>query len=351
VNACLQRGHEIHIYTSYWEGEIPSGLYLNFIKPRGLLNHQKVSSFSHQLSEKLSKGRFDCVIGFNKVAGLDIYFAADVCYHQKIAQRSFWVKSLPRVRTYLRFEKHVFENEKTKILLLTEQQALEFGKWYPQASSRFYLLPPGIAKQFVYPENAAIIRQNMRNRLQLKEEEHLVLFVASHFKTKGLERALKSLALLASQLKQHIRFLIVGGDNATPYQRIVRRLGLEKYVTFFGASDDIKPLMLAADLLLHPSFYDSAGAVLLESLTMGLPVLTMENCGYGPYIKESQAGIVLPKDATVKMITRALSQALCKEQQAIWRQCALKFTKDRDLYEMPQRVVDIIEAKGPVSVL
>ena len=52
--------------------------------------------------------------------------------------------------------------EKTKILLIAAKQQAEFIKFYQTPSSRFYLLPPGINKKFIAPDNANEIRSGRR---------------------------------------------------------------------------------------------------------------------------------------------------------------------------------------------
>ena len=91
--------------------------------------------------------RFDAVIGFSKMPGLDIYYAADTCYLEKVmTTRPAIYRLSGRFRTYAAMERAVFAPEaKTEILLIAEKEQAAFMRHYGTALERFHLLPPGIS--------------------------------------------------------------------------------------------------------------------------------------------------------------------------------------------------------------
>jgi UDP-glucose:(heptosyl)LPS alpha-1,3-glucosyltransferase len=72
--------------------------------------------------------------------------------------------------------------------------------------------------------------------------------------------------------------------------------------------------MSASDVLIHPARYELAGHVLLEAMACGLPVITTDKCGYAPYIKEAQAGIVLKSPFDQKQLNQVLIRTLENER-------------------------------------
>lgn len=51
----------------------------------------------------------DRVVGFNKMPGLDVYYAADVCYAEKVArEKGFFYRLTPRYRHFAAFERATF---------------------------------------------------------------------------------------------------------------------------------------------------------------------------------------------------------------------------------------------------
>ena len=67
-----------------------------------------------------------------------------------------------------------------------------------------------------------------------------------------------------------------------------------KHFKIVNGSSQVPELLLAADLLIHPSLKESAGMVILEAIVAGLPVLTTSSCGYAFHVEQAQAGVVCP---------------------------------------------------------
>src|SRR6185312_15724785 len=213
---CIRRGHSVTVYCMSWEGPCPPDLTVKLIRTRGLQNHTRCKSFVKRLRPHLARENYDRVIGFNKMHGLDFYYAADVCFQARVhsKHKSWWHQWLPRYRQWIAYERAVFDIQKrTHILLIAKAQQAVFARYYGTQPERFHLLPPGIAKDRIAPDNAAEIRENARCEFGLSENDFLLLLVGSGFRTKGLDRILLSLAVLPKQLKATTKLWVVGKDN------------------------------------------------------------------------------------------------------------------------------------------
>jgi UDP-glucose:(heptosyl)LPS alpha-1,3-glucosyltransferase len=343
---CLARGHQVHVYTMKWEGEPEPGFQVHLIKPRGFTNHGRSRSFISQLQHHFQKNAHDLVVGFNKMPGLDLYYAADVCYKARVESRHLFYKLLPRYQQWVRQETAVFRaGVPTNIMLIAPKQQEAFTRHYGTEANRFHLLPPGIATDRKAPANAAEISTAMRK--QLGVDDVMILMIGSGFKTKGVDRAILAFAALPKQDQQRSQLFVVGTDDAAPYRSLAKEHGCAHRIHFLGGRTDVPALLLAADLLLHPAYYDNTATVLLEALAAGLPVLTTDQCGYAHYIETANAGVVLPAPFVQANLNQALSQIIsANEQRQQWQQQALAFSKTADIYSMPQRAVDLIEQIG-----
>jgi len=58
-----------------------------------------------------------------------------------------------------------------------------------------------------------------------------------------------------------------------------RRLGIENNVRFLGFVPDIRQVMAAADVLVLPSYKEAFGRVLIEAMSMGIPVVATDEAG------------------------------------------------------------------------
>lgn len=343
---CLKRGHEVWFITQAWQGACAFNIVL--LPSKKFTNHGRCQDFANQLTEHLSNHNYDVVVGFNKLPNLTVYFAADTCYASQVATRYKWLHHfLSRIKTYCYLETQVFKTTGTPIILtLSQTQMNDYHQYYHTDKSRFHLLPPGIETKPLLPEDYTNLRKEIREQWQINTEHWLLLFVGNAFKTKGLKRALTAIAHLPPTLRHKITFIIIGNGNPKPYKKLIDNWQLNEQVNFLGARDDVKNLMTAADLLIHPAEVEAAGKVLLEALVMGLPVLTTANCGYSFHINQAQAGQVLTSPFCQNTLNTALTNML---EDTYLNKChgnALTYARETDLYSLPETAVNLIETAG-----
>ena len=344
AEACIKRGHSIDVYTREWEGPHLNNINVTLVPANALSNHQRNKRFSNWLKNQLSQQSYDAVVGFNKMEGLDLYYAADPCYQDKaLTLRNPIYRLGRRYRHFYQQEKTVFShNSRTEILMISETQKPLFIKHYQTQEERFHLLPPGISRDRKAPSNAVEIRTAFRQEWHIKEHEQLLLMIGSGFKTKGLDRALSALANLPKTQKNNTRLIVIGQDNPTTFLQQAKSLGISKQVTILNGRDDIPRFLLGADLLIHPAYSENTGTVLLEALVAGLPVLVTDICGYAHYIKDAEAGIVLKSPFQQQALTNALNVML-KEDKSSWKRNGLNYAAEADLYSMPEQAAKLIE--------
>lgn len=345
---CQQRGHAIRVYSMFWEGEIPPGFEVLIAPVRALFNHTRNERFTAWVQADLAHRPVDRVIGFNKMPGLDVYYAADPCYEDKAQTlRNPLYRLWGRYRHFADYERAVFAPQsKTQILMISEVQQPLFVKHYGTPPERFHLLPPGIAADRRVPANAGEIRADFRREFALADDDLLLVQIGSGFKTKGLDRSLKALAALPAALKQRTRLIAIGQDDPRPFQLQVKALGLSERVEILSGRSDIPRFLLGADLLIHPAYNENTGTVLLEALVAGLPVLVTDVCGYAHYIAEAGCGQVLPSPFDQERLNRTLVELLeADDRRALCRRNGLAYAETADLYSMPQRAADLILAE------
>jgi UDP-glucose:(heptosyl)LPS alpha-1,3-glucosyltransferase len=342
---CQARGHEIRVYTMEWRGEVPPGLERVMAPVKAWQNHRRYRKFSAWVAADLARRPVDCVVGFNKMPGLDIYYAADPCF-EEIARtlRGTFYRFGSRYRHFAAAERAVFAPEShTGILMISAAQQPLFVKHYGTPERRFHMLPPGIAPDRRAPPNAAEIRADFRREWGLAGDEFLLLQIGSGFKAKGLDRSLKALAALPEALARRTRLFALGDDDARPFQRQIAALGLGERALIMKGRDDIPRFLLGADLLIHPAYQENTGTVLLEALVAGLPVLTTGICGYARYIAEADAGRVIAMPFTQHALDQALASMLGDPDARLrWAKNGLTFADRADLYSLPERAADFI---------
>ena len=104
---------------------------------------------------------------------------------------------------------------------------------------------------------------------------------------KGYDYALHSCKILKDK-NINFHFTIIGGAGDEELQFLVVNLGLQKYVTLIGRMPQVQVFkrMRKASLLLMPSVEEGLPNVVVEAMSLGLPVLST-NCGGTPELIEN----------------------------------------------------------------
>jgi len=344
IEVCRVRGHRVDVFARYWQGDLPDDLTVSILPGTGFANHRRCESFAKRLKEFLAQMDYDVIVGFNKMPGLDVYFEADACFAAKARERSSWYRLTGRCRSYLRLEQAVFNNRsKTQILLLSKQEKKVFMDHYGTREDRFHLLPPGITRDRLAPENAEEIRADLRHELSISLDENVILMVGSGFKTKGVDRAIRAVSALSPELRRKTNLLIVGEDKTKSFQRLAKRSGVADRVFFAGGRRDVPRFLVAADLLLHPSYRENTGTVLIEAMAAGLPVLTTDVCGYGYHVERAKAGALVPSPFRQETLNRLLFSMLTSDKQEQWQKNGMAYIATTDVFSLQEKAVDIIE--------
>ena len=347
---CQSRGHEVFLFTREWSGERPSDINVNVLAPFGLSNHRQAIRFVNAALPRVSQANVDVVVGFNKMPGLDIYYAGDPCYVERISKKyPSWETTLlrrtPRYRSFQWLEDQVFApSSSTRILLLSEKEAQSYEYHYGTQTDRFQVLPPGIVQERL-PRmvNGESVRQTSRSFLRVGTDQRVILFVGSAFHTKGLDRAITAFASLSPHLQNNSRLIAIGDSRVKPFIRLTKRLKISDRVTFLPPAESIFELMQGSDLLIHPSKGDVGGGVLLEAMVAGLPVLTTEVCGFAQYVIQADAGVVLPSPFQQEHLNTALCEMLTSLDHKPWGKNGRVHAERHNFYQRNMRVVEIIE--------
>ncbi len=354
ARALQQRDCAVRIYCLDWQGEPLPGADLRRVKVRALANHARYRRFLEHVRADLEADPVEGVVGFNKMPGLDVYFAADPCFVDKLSRRGWWYRQTPRARQFADWERAVFGGDSTtRVLFLSEAQRDLFTRHYPLSDKRTVLLPAGVLPDRVYPEDATRRRRAARKTLGLEEGELALLALGSGFATKGLDRTIAAMAeIREEQPSQPMRLLVVGQDRHRRFQRQARKLGLADRVDFLGGRDDVVDLMLAADLLVHPARHEAAGVVLLEAVVLGLPVVVTDICGHAGQVAAARAGQVLPSPFSQTNLKRAIMRCFDGVYRAECREAALLYARLTDLQSTHALAADMIrhEIAGRTAV-
>ena len=338
-------GFAVRVYTLSWEGAVPPEFDVVLVPDRSLANHVRYKRYIQWVQKDLRARPASLVVGFNKMPGLDVYFAADPCFKAKAqAMRGNFYLYTPRYRFFAATERAVFApSADTQVLLLTQQQREDFMRVYSTPVDRLTVLPPGVSRDRLPPDDIEQVRDELRAEFSIGADDLLLLAVGSGFATKGLDRSLQALAQLPAQLLERVQLLVIGQDDASIYRRMAERLGVLSRVRFLAGRDDVPRFLQSADLLLHPAYAESGGIVLLEALISGLPVLATQICGYSSYVEEASGGELLAEPFDAETYADALRSLLEDEPRRMqMSQCGKEFGRSANIFDLPETAAELI---------
>ncbi|MDX1486827.1 MAG: glycosyltransferase family 4 protein [Acidiferrobacterales bacterium] len=348
---CMHRGHEVHVFAANWLGEAPSDIPTHILPVNALTNHGINRSFSLKMQVAVVGKAFDCITGFTKIEGLDVYYVGETCYAARAERHGRLYRLLPRYRCLKALEEAVFgAASNSEILLIAPEEGEKCKQYYNTEPKRLHLLPPGINRDRLV-QDIPTTRDctDLRAKLGVANKGFLLLNVVSRFRTKGVDRAIRAVAALPVGIRRRTTLAVVGGDNPRPFQKLAAALGVGDAVIFTGAREDVAKFYYAADLLLHPSYTESAGATILEAMICGLPVLVTANCGFAFHVERAQAGLICPQPCEQETLNAMLAHMLTSNTLVDWGQNGVSYSKSTDLYSLIERAADIIIARAQLN--
>tara|TARA_A100001011_G_scaffold195210_1_gene203604 strand:+ start:142 stop:1254 length:1113 start_codon:yes stop_codon:yes gene_type:complete len=334
----VTRGHIIKVFTRSWEGNIPEDMDVIQLGEKGLSNFSKNKNYVSEAMKSVKNFTPDIIFGFNKMPGLDLYFAADTCFAKQSLNKNPMQRYTRRFRQSMAFEKEVFsENSKSRILLLNKKQSQDFQDFYSTQSERLTIIPPGIEKNWIEQESI-----NIYELLNLPRNEKIILFVGSDFSRKGLDRAILGISHLS---KQNISatLLVIGDDNQDKYKKMIKQLSLEDKVIFLGPRKDVASFMKSSNLLVHPAREEAAGNIIIEALVSGLPCLVSSEVGFSTEVLKYKSGVVVQGEFIQEKFNSLLEENLSEAKLIYIKEILKPLAKNNYFYSRFSFVADFIE--------
>ena len=202
----------------------------------------------------------------------------------------------------------------------------------------------------VHPVFVSLISEKDLPRKQIPRQPGSpvrVLSVGRLDPEKGAIHLIRAMAILLQNGKQDFILNIVGdGREKAALETEVRRLGLTKYVKFYGYisfGPELLSLYEASDLFVLPSLTEGCPQTLFEAMAYGLPVVATKVGGIPDLIADEENGLLVhpgnPKDMS-HAIERLITDTDLKDRLS---KNAFFFARDHTLEAERQRMFAHIE--------
>jgi D-inositol-3-phosphate glycosyltransferase len=180
-----------------------------------------------------------------------------------------------------------------RIIASTKKEKEDLIYYYDAAPETISVIPCGVNLDLFRP----IKREIARCHLGLNGES-IILFVGRIVPLKGIDNLLKAMAYM--ERKRRIKLVVIGGDEHSQaemqrLENLSQSLKIDESVSFLGlVKQEMLPFFYsAADVCVVPSYYESFGLVVLESLACGTPVVATKVGGAESVIRHGETGYVV----------------------------------------------------------
>ena len=179
---------------------------------------------------------------------------------------------------------------------LNAESAIESGA----PSKNVFIAPNGIDAKDIGASAAGFRNEKLSFAARHMEKAPLrLLYVGRFNRDKGFDVLLKSCQIALEKFKVAFHLKVIGGlDGAEDLRNQVKVMGLGDVVEFIGFVERIKLAQFYrnADCLCMPSRSEPMGNVVLEALSLGVPVIAT-NVGGNPFmVKNEINGLLVPAD-------------------------------------------------------
>lgn len=197
-----------------------------------------------------------------------------------------------------------------RLLVATRQEKENLvGQWDIDAS-KVGVVPFGVNTARFDIRNSSEVRK----RLHLDTDGPIILFVGRFVPLKGVKRLLE--AVSGIDHPENMLLLLIGGDgpddiSTARLKDLSFQMGIGEKVRFLGSIEHSELVLYynAADLLVLPSYYESFGLVVLESLACGTPVVATPVGIVDAVVRNGQNGRIV-EDPTAAGLAASIRDVL-----------------------------------------
>jgi D-inositol-3-phosphate glycosyltransferase len=186
------------------------------------------------------------------------------------------------------------------LIASTEDEGDDLINAYRADPDRVFVVPPGVDLATFQP----IDRSEARRKIGYGSGR-LLLFVGRLERLKGVEIAIRALAMLRDRDHDDLRLIVLGEDSRDGDESEKERLkavasamGVRDRVDFLGsvAQHELPYFYAAVDACVMPSYSESFGLVALEAQACGCPVVASGVSGLRSVVRDEVSGYLIDGD-------------------------------------------------------
>lgn len=357
----VERGHDVHLVSSTNLQSLPDVTFHTVAAPT-LIPARRVAVFAKRAAAYCRRQEFDVVHSVALMPEADIYQPRGGLLAETMARN---VKTRPtasrrllkralmamnvKQRTMLDLERRTMRPDGPIIACVSNYVARQCEEFYAVSPPRARVIFNGVQPRAPEEEERRRLRSELRTELGVSDETLLLLFVAHNFRLKGLFPLIETMSRLVVGGFTNVRLIVAGRDNVVPFQGRIDSHGLGDHVTFLGPTQRTTAYFAAADVCVHPTYYDPCSRVVLESLYLGVPAITTSFNGAAEVMQDGREGFIIKTPDDIGLWARRITDMASPELRARMSENALKLRERismrRHVAELEALYFEIVEGK------
>ena len=322
----LDQGVNVDLYTRT-KPESRERLTVHTIETGGSLRALRTLRFSSKVDQLLGSRQYDVVHAITPCLAADVYqprggTVPETVERNLAIRQSSASRALKRIANHFNFKQRamlqlerqlVCRKRPPIVVAISEYVRRQLTHHYGLNGDSIRLIFNGVDHQPCSAEQRRLDRAAVRELYGVAEDQVLALVVAHNFKLKGVAQWLAALRLLRRRHGHKFRTVIIGKAWARPYVRLAHSLGVSDLVMFVGPTQRTREFFHAADVLVHPTYYDPCSRVVLEAMLCGVPPVTTRFNGAVEVITEGVTGKIIASPEDIENLARAVEHAAAPE--------------------------------------
>jgi glycosyltransferase involved in cell wall biosynthesis len=150
-------------------------------------------------------------------------------------------------------------------------------------------------------------RKSVRIEFGMADDDFVIGTFGSFFPTKGHRFLVEAAIELIAEIP-NLKLLFVGaGGDRNDLEHQITTSGLAGKVVFAGFRQDVNACMKAVDVVVHPSLSEAFCQVLVETMSVGTPLISTDVGGANEVIDNGNSALLIPPEspaAIVEAVTR-----------------------------------------------
>jgi glycosyltransferase involved in cell wall biosynthesis len=340
----LKKDLQINNIPSYIPGA-PETITVNFLSKISWILFQIIGGY--HCFRLMRKNQYDLFYGY-EIMGIPLAYTFGKLRGKKIVSRfqgTFLFPILNNTIKKLFFFEHVIAFKLRADLVIMTNDGTKGDKvleYFGFPKNRIFFLINGVDKT-IYIDNFNV--SGFKEKTDIPKDHNIIITLSKLAYWKRVDRIINAMPLVLS--KERNVFLIVIGDGPqkSSLQKMANSLGVANNIKFIGnlSHNQVKEYLNGADLF--TTFYDlsNLGNPLLEALTCGKCIISLNDGSLEGIITDGKNGILLNSDGAEFIASAIIECIRNKDKRSTLEKNAKKFS-DTQLKTWEERMNDEINA-------